>query len=472
MKLKTSTLIHLFALLHVLTSLFCGLLAVDDSLLLTVLTIALTLIICLRSKSNVELTVISIVLANVFGFLLGELFASAIGLALKDTIISHAISTAATTETLGWAIVWFTARYKSEATSLSERERKTQISWLAVAVVAVYLIRVFISLIFSSSLDSGGGLTALKDFLYNPLMLLLIMAASVIFILYTKREGKNLSYSGKILTHALYFIAMTLFSALFVGIGLPLELTLSLSAERFLLLLAVSLVANAAIFSFCYIGDLALTTHKQLEVEREKADKARYQYLLLKQQVNPHFLFNSLNVLDALVADGSKEDASRFIHQLARLYRYMLKGEDEDVVTLREEMDYSKMYSSLVKMRWQESLIFDINIREEDLGYYVVPCSVQLCIENAIKHNSMSVDKPLRISVSSDGAFVTVSNPLVPKVGYKAGGGTGSGGAGGGAGSSGGLGLKYIKKQYLSQGSTIVVESEGNRNFVVKLPLL
>lgn len=457
MKLKTHWLIHIFALLHLLASLICGLMNADDSLLLTVLTITLVLFICLRGNVGVELTVIAIVLANLFGYLFGMMIAWAIGLVIDNMAVVHGLSTAATTEILGWSILGFTGRHKDAAQELSEEERNIQMGWLIIAVVVVYMIRVFINLIFSTPSGSNEGLKAIQDFLHNPLMMLIILAASIFFIIYIKREDNNLSPSGKILSYAIYFISVSLLSALFVGTGLPFSFKLGLSAERFMLLAAVSLVANAAIFSFVYIANIALTARRKLQIEREKANKAHYQYLLLKQQVNPHFLFNSLNALDSLVHEGSKEDASRFIHQLSGLYRYMLRNEEEDVVTLREELEYSKMYGSLVKMRWQDALVFNISVREEDMSYYVVPCSVQLCIENAIKHNSMSKEKPLEISISSDGSFVTVENALAPKLSEV---------------ESTNLGLKYIKQQYLAQGSSATEVEQSKKSFKVKLPLL
>lgn len=456
MKLKTHWLIHIFALLHFIASLLCCLFGADDSLVLTALTIALALLICLRGKLGVEFTVIIIVLANLLGYLLGGLLAWTIGLIFDYTPIVHALSTGATTEILGWSIFGLSKRYEDSIQKFSEEERNIQTGWLIIAIAGVYIIRVYINLIFSTSIGSSEGLKALSDFLYNPLMVLIIMAASIFFIIYIKREGSKLTYSGKTLSYSIYFISITLLSALFVGIGLPFRLKFELTAKHFLLLSAVSFVTNVIIFSFVYIADLALTARRNLEIEREKVEKARYQYLLLKQQVNPHFLFNSLNVLDSLVLEGSKEDASRFIHQLSGLYRYMLRGEEEDVVTLREEMEYSRMYGALVKMRWQDALEFNISMKEEDMGYYVVPCSVQLCVENAIKHNSMSKKKPLSISVTSDGSFVTIENPIIPKLGKV---------------ESTNLGLNYIKQQYLSQGKTIEVE-QCKEKFKVKLPLL
>ena len=137
MKLKTHWLIHIFALLHLLASLICGLMNADDSLLLTVLTITLVLFICLRGNVGVELTVIAIVLANLFGYLFGSMIAWAIGLAIDNMAVVQALSTAATTEILGWSILGFTNRHKDAAKELSEEERNIQMGWLIIAVVVV-----------------------------------------------------------------------------------------------------------------------------------------------------------------------------------------------------------------------------------------------------------------------------------------------------------------------------------------------
>ena len=468
MKLRNPHIIHIFAAAHFAASLLCGALSLSDSLLLTALTIALILLLCLRRRTSEELTVISIVLANIIGYFLGELLALAFGLVLSAPVLAHALSTAATTEALGWATLWFTGRYNirsGPAHQSGERlgagmgkesdapQNSGATVWLVSAVAAVYLLRVFINLMLSSSAE---GMQAVRDFLYNPLMLLLILGAGVVFIRYYRRGNNELSYPGKILTFALYFVFMTLLSALFVGLGLPFGVHFSMTAERFLLLLAVGLVSNAIIFSFTYVADLALTARRRLEIEKERADKAHYRYLLMKQQLKPHFLFNSLNVLDSLVQDGSKEDASRFIHGLSGLYRYMLRNEDEVVVPLVEELEYANMYSELVRMRWQDALIIQMSVPYEDMGRFVVPGSVQLCMENAIKHNSMSPENPLEISISSDGSCIKVHNRLSPKIGEEG---------------STGLGLKYIKEQYLSCGKSVEID-ENEEFFEVRLPLL
>ena len=454
----TAWLIHIFAILHFAASALCGSAGLDDTLLLTALTITLTLLICLRAKLGVEFTAISIILVNVAGYFLGVAIAWVFGHLIHVPVLVHALSTLLTTEALGWGLLRLSATFKENSPDLSERERGIQMGWLILAVTVIFLLRIFINLIFESSLSSSGeGVAAVKAFLYNPLLLLLILGACILFLEYYRKESRDMDYAGKIFSFTLFFITITLLSALFSGLGLPLEFSPEISSGRFLLLVVVSIVVNAGIFSIVYIIYYGLSARRRLEIEREKADKARFQYLILKQQMSPHFLFNSLNVLDSLVQDGSKEDASRFIHQLAGLYRYMLQNEEEDVVSLRDEMDYSRQYAELVKMRWQDALRFDLDVRDADLGRYVVPCSLQLCIENAIKHNALSRENPLVISISSDGSQLIIRNHKSPRVNGL---------------QSTGVGLNYIRQQYLSNGGEPMEVLDSEDEFTVKLPLL
>ena len=163
-----------FALLHLLASLICGLMNADDSLLLTVLTITLVLFICLRGNVGVELTVIAIVLANLFGYLFGMMIAWAIGLVIDNMAVVHGLSTAATTEILGWSILGFTGRHKDAAQELSEEERNIQMGWLIIAVVVVYMMGSS-SIYLPPSGSTGQGNTGL---LAQSLMMLIILAVA------------------------------------------------------------------------------------------------------------------------------------------------------------------------------------------------------------------------------------------------------------------------------------------------------
>mgnify|MGYP002932073725 CR=1 FL=1 len=147
--------------------------------------------------------------------------------------------------------------------------------------------------------------------------------------------------------------------------------------------------------------------------ERESAQLHLQQLL---EQIDPHFLFNSLNILDCLVCEQRTEQASAYIHKLAGIYRYMLQNEEETLVRLREEMAFVGMYVDLLQVRFPEGFRVETDISDEAMNRHVLPCSVQLLIENAIKHNSVGADRPLVIRIVAVAEAVTVSNNLQLKV--------------------------------------------------------
>ena len=173
--------------------------------------------------------------------------------------------------------------------------------------------------------------------------------------------------------------------------------------------------------------------------------------------MNPHFLFNSLNILDALVLDGKDEEASTYIHKLAGIYRYMLKNEGENTVTLRDEMTYVEMYCDLLKVRFQDGFNVNVDIDDKDMARSVIPCSVQLLVENATKHNSVTPETPLKVVISTDGQFITVRNNLIPRIS---------------APQSGGMGLNYIREQYNERSDKGIEITAAPESYTVKLPLI
>lgn len=214
------------------------------------------------------------------------------------------------------------------------------------------------------------------------------------------------------------------------------------------------LFSSAAVF---YLAYCSIRAESEVAREKESAHKAQYDYLRLKQRVEPHFMFNNLNVLDELVCSGSTEAASTFIHKLAATYRYMIGNEPETMVTLREEMNFVGEYVDLLKVRFEDAFDISSDIPDELLQLYVVPCSVQLLVENAIKHNVASSENPLLVRIAPEGKYLSVSNPLRPKVGPAG---------------AGGLGLRYIQQQYRDTAGKDIVVSSENGEFTVKLPLI
>ena len=201
----------------------------------------------------------------------------------------------------------------------------------------------------------------------------------------------------------------------------------------------------------------ALVTRNEMQSEREKANMAQYRYLKLKRQVNPHFLFNSLNILDCLICEEKTEQASIYTHKLAGIYRYMIKSEEEEIVSLRDELVFVRLYIDLLQVRFPEGFEVTIDVPEEKLARFVPPCSIQLLIENATKHNAVSIEKPLRIEITADEDNIHVRNNIVPKVTRSA---------------STGLGQKYIRQLYMDLSGKSITIAKTDNDYCVTLPLL
>src|SRR5690349_16419609 len=150
------------------------------------------------------------------------------------------------------------------------------------------------------------------------------------------------------------------------------------------------------------------------EKEMLKRESLNAQLDALRTQVNPHFLFNNLNTLTAVIADDP-DLAIEFVQQLAKVYRHVLEVKDEQIILLQEELDVLKAYAFLLQTRFGKHLNVTINVSEENLKKKIVPLSLQLLMENAIKHNIVSSDKPLSIHVFAQNEKLVVTNNLQKK---------------------------------------------------------
>lgn len=216
------------------------------------------------------------------------------------------------------------------------------------------------------------------------------------------------------------------------------------------------------IFTLAVVVVIAISALRYQDRARsaaEDANLARWRYVRLKHQVDPHFLFNSLNVLDCLIAEQSREEASAYTHKLADIYRYMLRNEDALTVSLRDEMEFVGKYVDLLGVRFPEGLVVETSIPERDMSRRVVPCSVQLLIENATKHNAVRPDDPLHIRIVSDVDRLLVTNDKHPRLSSS-------------RVESMGLGLKYIRQQYNDIASMDIRVRDADDEFEVILPLL
>ncbi len=191
--------------------------------------------------------------------------------------------------------------------------------------------------------------------------------------------------------------------------------------------------------------------------ERAKKEHIRSQYEVLKNQINPHFLFNSLNALTGLIEEN-KKDSTKFVKQLSQVYRYILDNKDREVVTLKEEMDFIRAYIFLNNIRYKENLLFRLNIENEPI-FMVPPLALQIVVENCIKHNVISIAKPLTIEIFTEGSkFIVVRNNLQVKSYLSV--------------DSAGIGLANLRERYKYLSDVEVKIEETSHYFIVKLPLL
>jgi len=456
-------IVHGFALIHALVSYGCRSAGLDDTLFLTFLTMAMTVIICVKQNLKVESAAVNIIFVNILGFALGIGAARFFGLFMDSEMLISACSTLLTTEILGWGLVFFGKLYAVP----SEKERYSisdpQVFWLTVAVLFVFILRIVVNGLMSTSLFKDLPFSdAFTLFLSNSVAMMVMIFSTILFILYIRRsdwyrENTSEKVWWIISSHVLFFLAVMTLSSIIVGYGLPFTVEGEFSPRYFVLLMIVALVFELAIYSLVYIVYYAISAQRVAAAERSKANEALVQYMSLKQQVNPHFLFNSLNILDCIVAEEKTPEARDYIRKLSGMYRYMLKSENRPVSLLSDEMEYVKMYCDLLLVRFPEGLEIEDDIDPSLLGKKVVTYSVQMLVENAVKHNTISSSNPLVIRLFTDEDCITVTNNLSPRLSPV---------------ESTGLGLKYIKNIYKDRSGKDVVIQEDGKTYRVSLPLL
>ena len=375
-RIGTPWLIHGFALLHMAVTVVCTLAGIRDSLLLTALTMTLTVLISMRENLTVEITVASLLLVNILGFLLGNLGAAADFL---PPLWQRALTTLVVTELLGWALYLFAHRFFHFGPARYEHRESWRKNWpwLAFSVVLIFGFRMYTDFTYQGNLIKDSGVVV---------SLILLSVAALSFMVYH-----------------------------------------------------------------------AMRMQREVTRQRTRRHQAEFRYMTLKHQVNPHFLFNSLNVLDSIIQDGSREEASAYVHKLAGVYRYLMQQEGKPLVPLKDEIAFARTYRELIQIRFPEGLVMEDEIGPDVPEGYVFPFTLQLLIENATKHNAISPENPLVVRASVKGRYLTVTNNLIPKLSTRP---------------STGIGLQYIRNQYRDLAGEEIEVVKTADSFSVTLPIL
>jgi hypothetical protein len=199
----------------------------------------------------------------------------------------------------------------------------------------------------------------------------------------------------------------------------------------------------------------------QVNAEQLKREASQAQFDALKNQVNPHFLFNSLSILSSLV-DVNPKLSTRFINQLSKAYRYILDQQDAKQVLLKTELEFLYAYCFLLSIRFDGKFQLDNTISEEESNRFsIAPLTLQLLMENAVKHNQMTRKHPLIITVAIEGYYLLISNPILPRLPDAT-----------FTENSTNIGLANITNRYRLLTDRPVVVSQTANTFVVSIPLL
>lgn len=287
----------------------------------------------------------------------------------------------------------------------------------------------------------------------------------------------TLIWEGNHFTHGLtekYFAHRSIYLPLIIGFAASILLVIIISSlsswlQTFFgfdftsrsLKLALGFTFRVNLFLNCI--NVIASYHSKLRDSQEVINVAKREglnakYDALKRQINPHFLFNSLNVLDGLIKINP-EDASVFLQRLSEVYRYLTLQEDLDTIPLCKEITFIKSYVYLMEVRFKNILTINLSITlsRADEHIHIVPSALQLVLENALKHNEVSHENPLMINIFNDEQFIIISNKIQPKSSPT---------------EKSGIGLANIRLRYEFISDTKPHFLNNGEMFVVKLPLV
>ena len=452
--LRCSHIIHIFALIHAAIVLLCGTMSVDDEFILTVATISMIAIIGVRKGQGLGVIAACVIAGNILGFMIGTYGAVLLSNILPYWLL-HAVTSLFTTEIIGFSILLL---FNSIGVKSSQSKQWMPNLLPMILMLAILLaIRVIYSKIFGNMLSDEVVNLSIKLLLSNSLALITLICCNIIYLIINQRFEWLSTPIGYIIGIISETIIIASITSIIIGYNLPFGTDIAFKDADFIQLFSITIIANLLIYVAMVLVSYVYQTRNRIEKEQEKRRFAQYQYNILKQQVNPHFLFNSLNILNGLIEEQKSKEASSYVRKLASLYRYMLQNENEHLVRLQEELEFIDQYTDLLKVRFPNGFTIEKQIDNNSLKRLVVQCSLQVLIENAFKHNIVRAEQPLNIVIATVGEEIIVQNNLQLKSSSE---------------DSTKVGLMNISKQYIAAIGKDIEITKSKTTFEVKLPLI
>lgn len=324
----------------------------------------------------------------------------------------------------------------------------------------IFLIVGFIEFINGTANFTGPEL--LRDFMYNQLYAVCLYMANMPFFYYIiKKYGVALFNFRNLMLAFLGNIGLTLVALFFINLMIVVVLEgrtvtsflQNQAADQYIFSLLISIVVTTVFYVFYYYK-----FRQETKVTQQKiiAKTASAQFDALKNQLDPHFLFNSLNVLTSLIEENPLA-ATKFTTSLSKVYRYVLEQKSKELVTVDEELKFARLYMTLIKMRFEDSIIFDAPETISNPEAKVVPLSLQLLLENAVKHNQVTPSKKLHIKIFEENGNLVIQNNLQPKSVIK---------------ESSGVGLQNIHQRYALLTDRPFTVQKSKKEFSARIPML
>jgi len=329
-------------------------------------------------------------------------------------------------------------------------------------LVGLLVFVIFGIIRYKQGIGFPSGIDLLELFAYNQLYALVFYLSNAYFFMYILKRFKLTFFKlstlvilivGIILVTSLDLFFLRVFQEVYMG-GENLDTFISEEKIRFYYIpIIISLLVSGSFLAVFYYRHI-----QEGKVKEQKiiAGTASAKFDALKNQLDPHFLFNSLNVLTSLIEENP-DAATKFTTSLSKVYRYVLEQKNKDLISVEEELKFAKLYMSLIKMRFEDSIVFSIPEKLTNPEAKVVPLSLQLLLENAVKHNMVTPSKKLYISIYEENGNLIIKNNLQPKQVVKSG---------------TGVGLKNIQQRYnlLTDRTVSIIKNE--KEFYVSIPLL